>query len=226
MQRRRFVATAIGWTLLGGGACTSAGCGTVFWGDRCGRPHSHRIDWRIVALDGLGLLLFFIPGVVAFVVDFSTGAIYLPLEPEYPHHGDWSPPPSAPLPPSAPPPPTAEIPPAPTPASPRLPAPPSSATSALPLRSRLPSPNTVEMTRVAIPRGELSAARIEQVASRHVGRMIVLDEEATRYSPLASLDGFGVQTRRHQSDRNFGAPLRDLWKFVSRRSAGGSSDTA
>ena len=35
-----------------------------FWGDRCGRAHSNQIDWRIVALDGLGLLLFFIPGVM------------------------------------------------------------------------------------------------------------------------------------------------------------------
>ena len=32
----------------------------------------------MVLLDGLGLLLFFIPGVVAFAVDFATGAIYLP----------------------------------------------------------------------------------------------------------------------------------------------------
>ena len=29
-------------------------------------------------LDGIGLLLFIIPGVIAFAVDFSTGAIYLP----------------------------------------------------------------------------------------------------------------------------------------------------
>jgi hypothetical protein len=38
------------------------------------------LDWKIVALNGLGLALFFIPGVVAFVVDFHTGAIYLPPE--------------------------------------------------------------------------------------------------------------------------------------------------
>jgi hypothetical protein len=36
------------------------------------------MDWKIVALNGLGLLLFFIPGVIAFAVDFYTGAIYLP----------------------------------------------------------------------------------------------------------------------------------------------------
>jgi hypothetical protein len=31
-----------------------------------------------VALDGVGLLLFLVPGVIAFAVDFATGAIYLP----------------------------------------------------------------------------------------------------------------------------------------------------
>jgi hypothetical protein len=32
----------------------------------------------VVALDAVGLLLFFIPGVIAFAVDFSNGTIYLP----------------------------------------------------------------------------------------------------------------------------------------------------
>lgn len=36
------------------------------------------IDWKIAALDGLGLLFFFIPGVIAFAVDFHNGTIYLP----------------------------------------------------------------------------------------------------------------------------------------------------
>jgi hypothetical protein len=36
------------------------------------------MDWSVFALDAVGLLLFFIPGVIAFAVDFSTGAIYLP----------------------------------------------------------------------------------------------------------------------------------------------------
>ena len=41
-------------------------------------PPGGGLDWSIVALDGIGLLLFFIPGVIAFAVDFATGAIYLP----------------------------------------------------------------------------------------------------------------------------------------------------
>jgi hypothetical protein len=37
-----------------------------------------RIDWRIAALDTAGLLLFFVPGVIAFAVDFYNGTIFLP----------------------------------------------------------------------------------------------------------------------------------------------------
>jgi hypothetical protein len=55
----------------------AAGCGTILHPERRGQP-SGRLDWGVVLLDGLGLLLFFIPGVIAFAVDFATGAIYLP----------------------------------------------------------------------------------------------------------------------------------------------------
>lgn len=34
------------------------------------------IDPGIAVLDGLGLLLFIVPGVIAFAVDFTTGTIY------------------------------------------------------------------------------------------------------------------------------------------------------
>lgn len=61
-------------------------CGTLLHPERVGQP-SGRIDPAVAILDGLGLLLFFIPGVVAFIVDFSTGAIYLPPE----HMGEANP---------------------------------------------------------------------------------------------------------------------------------------
>lgn len=51
-------------------------CGTLLYPDRIGQS-SGRIDPAVAILDGVGLLLFFIPGAVAFAVDFSTGAIYL-----------------------------------------------------------------------------------------------------------------------------------------------------
>jgi hypothetical protein len=64
--------------LVAGLALQSVSCGTIIHRDRVGQPSSGRLDTSIVVLDGLGLLLFFIPGIIAFVVDFSTGAVYLP----------------------------------------------------------------------------------------------------------------------------------------------------
>jgi hypothetical protein len=55
----------------------TVGCGTILYPERRYQPHGD-LDLTVVALDTLGLLLFFIPGVIAFAVDFTTGAIYLP----------------------------------------------------------------------------------------------------------------------------------------------------
>ena len=55
-------------------------CGTILYPERRGQT-SGKIDVGVALMDGLGLLLFVVPGVIAFVVDFSTGAIYLPPEP-------------------------------------------------------------------------------------------------------------------------------------------------
>jgi hypothetical protein len=54
-----------------------ASCGTLLYPERRGQP-AGRLDAGVVVLDGIGLLLFLVPGVIAFAVDFSTGAIYLP----------------------------------------------------------------------------------------------------------------------------------------------------
>lgn len=72
--------------LLAAVILTTASCGTLFHPERVGQPRGGKLDLSIVLLDGLGLLLFFVPGVVAFVVDFATGAIYLP--PGYSDAGD------------------------------------------------------------------------------------------------------------------------------------------
>jgi hypothetical protein len=71
--RRRFLQL----TLSGLASCGCAGCGTVLHPERRGQPGGS-LDWKIVALDAVGLLFFFVPGVIAFAVDFATGAIYLP----------------------------------------------------------------------------------------------------------------------------------------------------
>ena len=52
-------------------------CGTILYPERRGQP-AGRIDAGVAVLDGIGLLFFFVPGVIAFAVDFATGAIYLP----------------------------------------------------------------------------------------------------------------------------------------------------
>jgi len=54
-----------------------ASCGTLLYPERRGQP-AGRLDVGVVALDGIGLLVFLVPGVIAFAVDFATGAIYLP----------------------------------------------------------------------------------------------------------------------------------------------------
>ena len=57
----------------------TVGCGTILHPARKGQP-AGRLDWGVVALDAVGLLFFFVPGVIAFAVDFNNGTIYLPSE--------------------------------------------------------------------------------------------------------------------------------------------------
>jgi hypothetical protein len=54
-----------------------SGCGTLLHPERKGQTGG-RIDPGVVILDGIGLLFFFIPGAIAFAVDFTYGTIYLP----------------------------------------------------------------------------------------------------------------------------------------------------
>lgn len=56
----------------------SSSCGTLLHPERVGQPRCGRIDPGIAILDGVGLLLFVVPGAVAFAVDFFTGAIFIP----------------------------------------------------------------------------------------------------------------------------------------------------
>jgi len=54
-----------------------ASCGTIMHPERKGQRDG-RLDIGVVILDGIGLLFFIIPGVIAYAVDFSNGTIYLP----------------------------------------------------------------------------------------------------------------------------------------------------
>lgn len=55
------------------------GCGTILYPERRGQA-AGCLDWKVVALDAVGLVFFFVPGVIAFAVDFNNGTIYLPPE--------------------------------------------------------------------------------------------------------------------------------------------------
>lgn len=90
ITRTRSIARAItgrrGRTTMAGSLLLAAiafqtGCGTIFYPERRGQERGD-LDIGIVLLDGIGLLFFLIPGIIAYAVDFSTGAIYLPPEEE------------------------------------------------------------------------------------------------------------------------------------------------
>lgn len=72
-RRRRFLRHG----LLSALSVCASGCGTLLYPERRGQP-AGPLDWRVVALDAIGLFFFFVPGVIAFAVDFSNGTIYLP----------------------------------------------------------------------------------------------------------------------------------------------------
>ena len=50
-------------------------CGSIFFPDRRGQIDG-KIDPTVAVLDAIGLLFYVIPGLIAFGVDFATGAIY------------------------------------------------------------------------------------------------------------------------------------------------------
>jgi|SRR5579863_3817207 len=52
-------------------------CGTLLYPERRNQKPG-RIDPAVVLMDGIGLFFFILPGVIAFAVDLTTGAIYLP----------------------------------------------------------------------------------------------------------------------------------------------------
>ena len=168
---------------------------------RAGRTAA-RLTGRSPRLDALGLLLFFVPGVVAFVVDFSTGAIYLPLEPSYPEYevypqqarrGSWQEVPSQHA---------------------RILWP----TDASSMAQGQPQPvwQKSGLKRIAIPREQLQQQRIEQVATHYVGRQVALDDGQTRLSVLPCIGQYDEQTSRHRSDRNFGFTVQSFFDRLKR----------
>jgi len=52
-------------------------CGTLFFPDRRGQIEG-KIDPVVAGLNAVGILFYVIPGLIAFGIDFATGAIFLP----------------------------------------------------------------------------------------------------------------------------------------------------
>jgi hypothetical protein len=207
MLRREFLFRLTGSGVHCGIACSALGCGTLLHSERCGRPRGSRLDWAVVALDGLGLILFFVPGVIAFVVDFSTGAIYLPeSEPPFPNY-----------------------PPPPPEAVPALSSQPPGAMPTIKRTTHLVSAPTArhdfpaksidgpaDLKRVLIIPDEFSQQRIEQVVTNHVGRTVCLDIADARVSPLRRLDQFTNQWLHHRTNHGYGSPARTFFDGLQR----------
>jgi hypothetical protein len=73
MYRRDFLTLMTASAAIGG-------CGVILYPERQGQERhlNQRLDGTVVALDGLLCLVFLLPGIIAFAVDFATGTVYLP----------------------------------------------------------------------------------------------------------------------------------------------------
>ena len=78
MTNRRIMITG----LAAGTASLLSSCGTIIYPDRVNQEERGDLDPMMLGLDAVGLFFFLIPGVIAFAVDFSTGAIYFPEDHE------------------------------------------------------------------------------------------------------------------------------------------------
>jgi hypothetical protein len=132
-----------------------AGCGMILHPERRNQPPGGDMDWGIFALDAVGLLLFFIPGVIAFAVDFSTGAIYLPP----PNIG---------------------------------------------YGKNEPKSRSSQFMTVQVPQKELTRERLEQEASRHMGRAVWLVAGGYQTAPLSKIDEFWTTRERLAKSRALG----------------------
>ncbi|WP_137818290.1 polyribonucleotide nucleotidyltransferase [Pseudomonas sp. 2FG] len=72
-MRFRLIGGVLAVTLL----TQLSACGTLFFPDRRGQIEG-KIDPVVAGLNAIGILFYVIPGLIAFGIDFATGAIYLP----------------------------------------------------------------------------------------------------------------------------------------------------
>ncbi|MBT5018992.1 MAG: hypothetical protein HON04_09610 [Planctomicrobium sp.] len=65
---------------------SATGCGTMLYDERIGQPRGGMsdVDWTVAGMDAVGLVFFFVPGVIAFAIDYYNGALFYPPE----HYGE------------------------------------------------------------------------------------------------------------------------------------------
>lgn len=181
MDRRDFLTQSLRSLMAAGGASCLAGCGTILHSERVHQPHSRDIDWGMAALDGLGLALFFVPGVVAFAVDFYTGAIYLPYE----AYGSAEQPPTEAVARRLPPPPERDYP---------------------PQKIAMLHEGGRTFRSIEVGAAELDQQVVEHAVGGYVGQAVQLADPAVRVSPLEHLERFAAVQAECERDPRFGLP--------------------
>lgn len=71
-MKKQLVVLALSACLLCG-----SGCGVLLYPERQGQTQGD-LDLKVVLMDGVGLIFFVVPGLVAFAIDFYQGTIFLP----------------------------------------------------------------------------------------------------------------------------------------------------
>jgi len=85
MKTLKRLSKALSTVVLAAMMLQTVSCGTLLYPERRNAnpgnridPAGRRIDPAVAVLDAACLIIFIVPGIIAFAVDFATGAIYLP----------------------------------------------------------------------------------------------------------------------------------------------------
>ncbi|MBJ9977927.1 polyribonucleotide nucleotidyltransferase [Pseudomonas sp. S75] len=73
----RIPSRVLGGALIAALLAQLTACGTIIYPDRRGQIEG-KIDPVVAVMDAIGILFWVLPGLIAFGVDFATGAIYYP----------------------------------------------------------------------------------------------------------------------------------------------------
>ncbi len=76
LSRRHFISTSAAALIT----TSTSGCGTFLYPERIGQQRGgfQDVDWTVAGMNAVGLVFFFVPGVIAFAVDFYNGSLFYP----------------------------------------------------------------------------------------------------------------------------------------------------